>query len=285
MKNVVLIGASGLFIALSMVAFGTIQAQEKGKFEVYDFDSFKLHVYYTNDVMNDASYIVEGQSGVVTMEQPLFKDNVAEFDAYLDKLGKGVEKRISDYHIGGTADHAYVMPQGMPEFVKGAVYGGMMQGFAKNFGDAIVPLPTGKASEVSFGDAQTWAGVSFLFEHGVSSDFPAASILIGGKARYTHWAPARQHANPLQISSRAAVDAEIADTEKALASGAEIFIGGHGGASKMDVAQFKLAYLKTVKKLLAENKDPQAFVGALKKAYPELPGAEGLEAVAEALYK
>lgn len=274
-----------LLTALSIVAFGAMHAQEKGKFEVYDFDGFKLHVYYTNDAMNDASYIVEGQSGVVTMEQPLFKDNVAEFDAYLDRLGKGVEKRISDYHVGGTADHAYVTPQGMAEFVKGEIYGGMMQGFARNFGDAIVSMPTGKVSEVPFGSTQTWAGVSFGFDHGVSSDFPAASILVGGKVRYTHWTPARSHANPLQISSRAAVDAEMADAEKALASGAEVFIGGHGGAAKADVVRFKLDYLKTVKRLLGEHEDPQAFVEALKKAYPELPGEDGLEAVAKALYK
>ena len=29
------------------------------------------------------------------MEQPLFKDNVAEFDTYLSELGKPVEKRIT----------------------------------------------------------------------------------------------------------------------------------------------------------------------------------------------
>ncbi|MDO4163931.1 MAG: hypothetical protein Q4D56_06040 [Bacteroides sp.] len=274
-----------LLAALSMAAVCSLSAQEKGKFEVYDFNDFKLHVYYTNDVMGDASYIVEGKNGLVTMEQPLFKDNVVEFDAYLDKLGKNVETRISDYHVGSTRDHAYVMPQGMPEFVKGPIYGGMMQGFAKNFGDAIVSLPTGKTSEVPFGSTQTYAGVSFLFNRGVSSDFPAASILIGGKARYTHWTPAKSHANPLQISSRAALDAEIADAEQALSSGAEVFIGGHGGAAKADAVQFKLGYLMTVKKLLAENKEPQAFTEALKKAYPELPGAEGLDAVAKILYK
>lgn len=273
-----------ILTALSLIALN-VYAQEKGRFEVHDFTNFKLHVYYTNDVMNDASYIVEGKNGLVTMEQPLFKDNVAEFDTYLAKLGKTVVKRVSDYHVGGTADHAYTMPKGMPEFVKGPVYGGMMQGFAKNFGDAIVAMPTGKTDEVAFGSTQTWAGVPFLFGHGASSDFPAASILIGGKVYYTHWAPSKSHANPLQISSRAAVDAEIAETEKSLASGAELFIGGHGGAVKTDVAQFKLDYLKTVKKLLAANKQPQAFVEALKKAYPGLPGEEGLDAVATALYK
>lgn len=30
-----------------------------GKVEIYNLDGFRLHVYYTQDVMNDASYIVE----------------------------------------------------------------------------------------------------------------------------------------------------------------------------------------------------------------------------------
>lgn len=273
-----------LFAALSAGVVCTAQALKKGKIEVYDFQDFKLHVYYTNDVMGDASYIVEGESGLVTMEEPLFKDNVVEFNDYLAGLNKKVDQRISDYHVGGTADQPYAMPQGMPAFVKGQIYGGMMEGFAKQFGDAIVSMPTGETSEVPFGDSQTWAGVSFRFDHGVSSDFPGASILIGGKVRYTHWTPAKQHANPLQISSREALDAEIADTEKALASGAELFIGGHGGAAGKDAVEFKLDYLKTIKSLLAEHKDAQSFVEALKKAYPDLAGAEGLGAVGEKLY-
>ena len=47
-----------------------------------------------------------GQSGTfkylipIIMEQPLFKDNVAEFDTYLSELGKPVEKRITFYISG-----------------------------------------------------------------------------------------------------------------------------------------------------------------------------------------
>lgn len=271
-------------LALSLVALGA-SAQEKGRFETRDFGSFKLHVYYTNDALGDASYIVEGRYALVTMEQPLFKDNVAEFAAYLAGLDKPVEQRIADYHVGGTADHEVVMPEGMPEFSKGAVYGGMMQGFAQAFGDALAAMPTGKASEVAFGTTQTWAGVPFKFSRGAASDFPGASILIGAKVYYTHWTPAKAHISHLQVSSPAAVDAEIAESENALRSGAELFIGGHGGAATADAVRFKIAYLKRMKELLAENKTEASFVEALKKAYPDLPGADGLDELAKALYK
>lgn len=270
-------------IASGLVALG-VSAQEKGRFEIYDLDSFRLHVYYTNDALGDASYIVESRDALVTMEQPLFKDNVNEFDAYLAGLGKPVQQRITDYHVGGTAHHDVVMPEGMPEFSKGEIYGGMMQHFAQIFGDALTGMPTGKASEVAFGSTKTYAGVPFEFRHGASTDFPGASILIGGKVYYTHWTPAKAHVSHLQVSSPAAIDAEADESRKALESGAVLFIGGHGGAAEADAARFRLSYLETMRKLLDENSTPEAFTQALKKAYPDLPGEEGLNSLADALY-
>ena len=219
------------------------------------------------------------------MEHPLFKDNVAEFDEYLSKLGKPVEKRITDYHVGGTGSHDIVMAEGMPAFTKGEVYGGMMQGFGKMFGDALTDMPTGNVSEVAFGSTQTWAGVPFEFRHGAASDFPGASILIGDKVYYTHWTPAASHVSNLQVSSRAAIDAEIAEAEKSVGTGAVLFIGGHGGAAGRDAVEFKIAYLKKMKELLNANATAQAFVAAMKQAYPGLPGEAGLDNLAAALYK
>lgn len=273
-----------LFILFNLLTI-TVTAQTKGRFEVHDIGNCKLHVYYTNDALGDASYIIEGKDALVTMEQPLFKDNAAEFDAYLSKLDKPVEKRITDYHVGGTGNHDVVMAQGMPEFTKGDIYGGMMKGFVQTFGDALTDMPTGKTTEVAFGTTHTWAGISFEFRRGATSDFPGASILIGGQAYYTHWTPAKAHVNHLQISSPAAIDAEIAEAENSLASGAKLFIGGHGGAAKHDAVEFKIAYLKKMKELLAANNTAQAFVKAMKQAYPNLPGEAGLDDLGKALYK
>ena len=170
-----------LFILFNLLTI-TAMAQTTGRFEVHDLGNFRLHVYYTNDALGDASYIIEGKDALVTMEQPLFKVNVTESDAYLSRLGKPVERRISDYHVGGTGSHDVTMAEGMAEFTKGEIYGGMMKGFAQAFGDALTEMPTGRTSEVAFGTTQTWAGVDFEFRHGAVPDFPGASILIGGKA-------------------------------------------------------------------------------------------------------
>ncbi len=137
---------------------------------------------------------------------------------------------------------------------------------------------------VAFGSTQFYAGVPFEFRRGASSDFPAA-IIIGDKVYYTHWTPAKAHMSHLQLSSRAAVDAEIAEAERELNSGAFLFIGGHGGATQKESVEFKIAYLNTIKSLLEKATTADEFASALDKAYPNLPGADGITALANALYQ
>ena len=269
------------------IDLASILGEEKaaGRVEVYDLGDFKVHVYYTQDVMNDASYIIEGKDSVVTMEEPLFKVNVEEFNEYLAKTGKPVAKHITDYHVGGSGAAEIVMPKGMPEFVKGPVYGGMMKSFEEAFGDSMADLPTGKEAEVDFGTTEIYAGVPFEFRRGASSDFPAASIFIGGKVYYTHWTPAQAHMSHLQLSSREAVDAEIAEAETELNSGAVLFIGGHGGAVGKESVEFKIDYLNTIKRVLETARTADEFETQFTKAYPGLPGGEGLKDLAVALYR
>ena len=79
-----------MMAAAMMVSCGNKTHSLTGAFTAYDLDGFKLHVYNTNDVMGDASYIIEGQDSLIVMEYPLFKVNAAEFAAYIEKLGKRV---------------------------------------------------------------------------------------------------------------------------------------------------------------------------------------------------
>lgn len=254
-----------------------------GAFSTYDMDGFRLHVYNSNDVMADASYIIEGQDSLIVMEYPLFKVNAAEFTDYINQLGKPVEIDITDYHLGGSDKLPLTMPEGMPAFIEGPVYSGMMKQFAEQFGETMVDLPTQKASEVPFGQTQRWNGIDFRFEHGATSDFPGASIIIGSQVYYTHWTPSESHVSPLQVGSRAAVEAELLEAQKALASGAKYFIGGHGGLAQKEQVEFKIAYLQKVKELVSSHKDAASFAEALQSAYPGLAG--DVNALAQALYK
>ena len=261
---------------------------QAGSFEALDCGDFKAHVYNSGDVMGNTSLIVEGKEGLVLMELPLFKENMAEFDEYAARLGKPPVRVITDYHEGAVAGVPGLMPEGMPAFIAGETYTGMMARFKEKFGDKLVDLPEVKVEEAPFGGTVELAGVPFAFSKGPASDFPAANILIGGKVFYSHWAPAKAHMNHLQLDSVAAIDEELASARAALAAqeaGAKHFVGGHGGLAPEGAVGFRVEYLETVKKLRGEHQTAAAFAEALKKAYPDLPGAEGVEKMAGALYR
>lgn len=255
------------------------------KFTEITLPNATLYVYNTGDAMGDASYIVEGKNGLVTIETPLFKENLAEFEQFIKDLGKPVAAELADYHLGGTHDRPIVMAEGMGTFTKEGPYAAMMAGFQQGFGDAIVDLPTGKVTEIPFGEKVSYAGIDFAFSHGSSTDFPGAAILIDGTALLTHWAPAKAHMNNLQMGSAAAVDAELVLLQAMKASGAKYFLGGHGGAADAEALAFKTEYVTKVKELLGQNDNAASFAQALKAAYPGLPGEDGVDALAEILYK
>lgn len=261
-----------------------INSHAQGRFEVLPLENAKLHVYYSNDVMADASYVVEGETGLVTIETPLFKSGLTEFNAYLSKLGKPVVAMIADYHVGGTGNAKVIMAEGMGKFTTEGVYAAMMSGFRKNFGSSMVDLPTGEVEEVAFGSTKTLAGIDFKFTKGTSTDFPGAAILIDGTAYLTHWAPVKMHLNALQIPSRTAVSAELEALDNALESGARYFIGGHGGASDIDGVKFKISYLQTVEELMAKCPDAASFAESLTHAWPGLAGEDSVAGLAAALY-
>ena len=254
-----------------------------GQFQAYELNGFRLHVYNSNDVMADTSFIIEGENGLVVMEYPLFKVNAAKFGEYIKALGKPIVTDITDYHLGGSDQLPIVMPEGMPDFIEGPIYGGMMKGFAQSFGDTMVDLPKQKATEVPFGSTQSYAGIDFRFEHGASSDFPGASIIIGGQVFYSHWAYYTAHMSPLQLGNADAIDAELKATKDALASGCKYYIGGHGGLVEKPAVEARITYLEKVKALRTEKSNAASFTIALKEAFPDMPGA--IAPLAEALYK
>jgi len=273
-----------MFLTIAAACCLGVSAMAQGEFKVTELDGFNLHTYYSNDVMGDASYIVEGNNGLVTLESPLFKSGAGEFDEYVRKLGKPVVARIADYHIGATGKNDIIVAKGMKQEIENGGYAAMINGFKKNFGDAML-LPDGKMVEQDFDNDFSLAGVNFRFEHGPSTDFPAASVIIGNQVYLTHWAAAKAHMNALQISSPAVLDAEINEAKEALRSGCKVFAGGHGGCAEKSDMKFKLKYLKTLKKAMNKCRNADEFVKSVKKAYPGINGEDGLKAVAANLYK
>lgn len=255
-----------------------------GHFDVREFDGYKLHIYLTEDIMGDASFIIEGRDSLVTLEQPLFKVNAQAFDKYLASLNKPVAGRIADFHLGNTGDAPIIMPEGMADVVKGEAYSGMMNHFADEYGDAIVPMPTGTVTELAFNTPTTLAGIQFTLYNGAENDFPGANILIGKDVVYSHWAPEKAHINNLYAGNIESVDSRIAELEKIAATGATVFVGGHGAPATAEDVKFRIDYLNKIKELRASRPDAEKFATALTDAYPGLAGADAVKGLADALY-
>ena len=272
-------------IVAAFAVLSAVGAYAQGNFQTVKDSAFTLHIFNSGDVMGDASYIIETPKNLVTMEEPLFKSGAEEFNAYVKKLGKKVNARIVDYHEGGTGKNAIMQPEGMAKFMHEGVYDAMVKGFQKSFGDKMVALPTGKVKEVKFGDTVKLNGVEYTFNQGPKNDFPASSILIGKKFVLLHWAPAKAHMNALQLANRAAVAQALEGLKAAKATGAEYFLGGHGGLAEKDAIDFQISYLEKVQDLLENCKNAQTFVVAMKGTFPGLAGEQGLEALAQNLYK
>lgn len=261
----------------------------QSKFEVKDLDTFKLHAYITADPMGDISYIIEGAEGLVILEPPVFKDNIKEFGNYRDKLGKQVVKVINNYHAAGFSAYEpslFVMVEGMPSFIKGDIYNGMMANFANAFGDTMDQSELASPATVKKDGTESWAGITFRLSPGVATDFPAASILIGGKAYYTHFTPvANMHMGALQISNREAVDATLVELKQGKASGATVFIGGHGaGMGDINAVNFQIEYLEKVKETMSAIRTGDEFALVMKMNYPDIAGEESLVGMAANLY-
>lgn len=275
---------------LLVISLAVLTTYAQGKFEVKSFGNFTLHAYVTADPLGDMSYIIEGRKSLVVLEPAAFFDNIKEFNKYLQGLGKPVEKVIANYHAAGFSgfDHSkFVMIEGMPEFIKGDVYSGMMANFAAGFGDKMdisefVPTVT-----IPVNAEKKWADIEFAFSPGASTDFPAASVLIGGEVYYMHFTPvANVHMGAIQISNRDAVTATLSQLEKAKASGATTFIGGHGdGIADMNAVDFQIAYLKKIKETISSIKTGDEFILVMQMTYKNMAGEENLTALATNLYK
>ena len=254
------------------------------RFSVKEFNGFKLHSFVPQGKGADPSYVIEGTDSLVTLEQPLMRANGEAYDIYVAQLNKPMAKRIADFHLGNTGDATLTTPEGMPEAFNGEQYQEMMTRFAKQYGDAMVALPTGKMETVPFDKTLNFAGIPFTFLHASSNDFPGANILIGNEVVYSHFTPSKGHIRARSLSGKDGVQSRIDELKRVKDTGASWFIGGHGNPVTIDAIEFELDYLRKIQELLKTQPDAKTFANALIAAYPDLAGADNVPALAELLY-
>lgn len=262
----------------------SVQTTQDPRFSIKEFNGFRLHSFVPQGQGADPSYIIEGVDSLITLEQPLMRANGEAYDLYIARLNKPVAKRTADFHLGNTGDATLTTPEGMPEAFNGEQYQEMMSRFAKQYGDAMVALPTGKMETVPFDSALNFAGITFTFLHASTNDFPGADILIGHEVVYSHFTPSKAHIRARSLSDKDGVQSRIDELKRVKNTGASWFIGGHGAPVAVDMIEFELAYLKKTQELLKTQPDAKTFANALISAYPDLAGTDNVPALAELLY-
>ena len=278
-----------IFAIFAMALTINASAQYKGEIEIYKLGDFTLHSYKSFEAMADVSFIIEGENELIVLEQQSFFQSMKDFNNYLATINKPVVKVIANYHTGGLAEwnpSLIVMVEGMPEFEKGEIYSGMLGYFAQIFEGAMDTRGRhGEVATVPFNSTQKWAGINFKFLHGAKSDFPAASINIGNKVYYTHFAPVFEHMTDNQIVNPQAIDATYDELSNAKASGCILFIGSHGKAGRLDAVDFQLQYLAKMKETFKKAKSKDEFVKTMTDSFVGISGVDNLKTVADKLYK
>lgn len=272
-----------------MTSLTSVNGQTSKNMKQYDFGTWKIHVYTSPEAMGEVSTIIEGAKGLVVLEAPSFKKSMVEFNAYMAELKKPVVQVIANYHACGLIDYDakdIVMIEGMPAMMKSPMAAGMIKHFDSAFKGAMdtrlktEPIPTIKQASI-----QKYAGIDFIFSQGSTTDFPASSISIGGKAYYMHFAPFVGHASPLLIKSPVAISETLRVLKAAEKTNASVYFGSHGAPGTQQTVQSEIAYLEKMQTIYTAQKDANSFINAMKEAFPTYAGAEGLLAVAAALYK
>ncbi|MCC8197970.1 MAG: hypothetical protein LIP06_05180 [Tannerellaceae bacterium] len=258
------------------------------KIDVFDFHTFKAHVFTSPETMGDISLIVEGPSGIIIVEPQAFVESIKLFKNYIASLNKPVVKIVANYHVGGLVEWdpaLVVMIEGMPEFEKSPRHVGMIKNFAERFGNAMDLRDHEPVATIPVDTSVNWGGVTFQFSPGPATDFPAASIGVGGKVYYTHFAPSKGHPRAGNFPDKASVNQEITRLKQLKNEGYELFTGSHGAPVGTEVVDFQIGYYQTLLDVLATASGKEAFITEVMKVYPDLGGEDNLPELANNFYK
>lgn len=261
-----------------------VNAQADGKFTTHPMKGYTLHIYNHDGKAGDQSFIVEGPTSLVAIEVPLTKPYGEAFKSYIDKLGKPVVATITDYDIGGDFGGELVLVEGMKELMQRM---NMIDRYKQNYGDKMMDLSKwDNATVVNFGSTKVWDGISYRFDKGPAGFFQASTLVIGSQVGVLHADPSANHISAREAQNVEAIAQAIANDEGLLKSGAKYFVSDHGnGLVSKSAVKSHIKYLKKVQAIRAKAPTADAFVAAMKKAFPGRGGEESLAQVAENLYK
>lgn len=239
----------------------------------------RVHTYVSPvEVGANATHVIEGREAVVVFDSQWFADYARDFRAYVDSLGKPIERVLIthghlDHYLGLSAAFRDVEVYALAE-TRGIIEDEgpyLFENFGPDFGYAdieslIVPRNVLAEGELIID------GVGYRIEsvedteseQGMLVEFTDRALWLVGDLVYND-----VH---LFIEDRARVDPWIAALEEFADRAAGLILAGHGQPGGLETVAFNLEYLRTAREALAEAGDGPAYRDAMVAAYPELGG-------------
>ena len=257
-------------------------AVESGSVTVYDFGASKLHVYNTGDALGDVAYIVEGKDALIGIELPSFTANLDTWQNYIAGLDKPMNDLFLCDHATGASYvegmNIYGTQGAQNSIASGSTYA-TTQGLYETFGDDFHGgADLANINKVVSGTV-TVAGIDFnLIDCGETYDLEIPSM----NAVYTHMLGKTCHSI---LTSTAHMDSMIETLKGYQSAGYDMILSAHSGVEGQDAVAEKIAYVEKAKELAASCDNAEAFMTAMKEAFPDYIGENYLEMSAGYLYQ
>mgnify|MGYP004638518351 FL=1 len=257
-------------------------AVESGSVTVYDFGASKLHVYNTGDALGDVAYIVEGKDALIGIELPSFTANLDAWQNYIAGLDKPMNDIFLCDHATGASYvegmNVYGTQGAQDSIASGSTYA-TTQGLYETFGDDFHGgADLANINKVVSGTV-TVAGIDFnLIDCGETYDLEIPSM----NAVYTHMLGKTCHSI---LTSTAHMDSMIETLKGYQSAGYDMILSAHSGVEGQDAVAEKIAYVEKAKELAASCENAEAFMTAMKEAFPDYIGENYLEMSAGYLYQ
>ena len=244
-----------------------------GTMRVYDFGDLKLHAYETNDPIADENFLLETADELIVIELIGFYDNIQALEEYVQTIGKPINSVIVSYHPAGGDQYQDVQMYATEGLGEVALVAGFVEAFGEAFNGS---LPT--AFDLVQPGTMTIGGVTFNVIQTADAfdlEIPAIDVYL------THMVGSNTHNILVSVDQ---IDATIAQMKDFQAKNYSLILTSHDIPRTIEVAAEKIDYLEKTKEIVVSSENAEAFLQAMKAAFPEYLGENYLEISAGALF-
>lgn len=251
-----------------------------GTMRIYERGNETLYAYETKDPIDDQVILVKKGNALVSIEAPLFKDNVEELNEYIRSLNISKSYVLLVDHVApkdylpeaelcSTKEAINALRTGGPK--------GLFDGFVKAFGDKIQKDLRDDYEEVN--NDIDFDGIRLtVLPKGDEFDVVIPSF----NAVYTHMLGHDVHSI---IAGDGHADAIISELNGFIESGYELILTSHYVPENIRDVKTKIAYVNNIKIIADGSKSKTEFIDKVKKEYPNYSGLNYLDITAGSYFK